>query len=86
MPSEAGTQGGRSQPRKVPLQPPSGPVGRTEGGHDEDMSWLAPAEWGISVERMTTLDAGFYFVEHDNVPMHIGSLAIFEGPAPGYED
>ncbi|HUC57674.1 MAG TPA: wax ester/triacylglycerol synthase family O-acyltransferase [Streptosporangiaceae bacterium] len=35
---------------------------------------------------MSTLDAGFYFVEHRNVPMHIGSLAVFEGPAPSYED
>ena len=45
------------------------------------------AERGIAaVERMSTLDAGFYFVEHQNVPMHIGSLAVFEGPAPAYED
>jgi WS/DGAT/MGAT family acyltransferase len=35
---------------------------------------------------MNTLDAGFYFVEHENVPMHIGSLAVFEGPAPSYSD
>jgi diacylglycerol O-acyltransferase / wax synthase len=38
------------------------------------------------VERMNTLDASFYFVEHDNVPMHIGSLSVFEGPAPAYGD
>ena len=38
------------------------------------------------MERMSTLDAGFYFVEHQNVPMHIGSLAVFEGPAPAYEE
>jgi diacylglycerol O-acyltransferase / wax synthase len=38
------------------------------------------------VERMSTLDAGFYFVEHQNVPMHFGTLAEFEGPAPPYED
>jgi diacylglycerol O-acyltransferase len=38
------------------------------------------------MERMSTLDAGFFFVEHENVPMHIGSLAIFEGPAPAYAD
>jgi hypothetical protein len=31
--------------------------------------------------RMSTLDAGFFFVEHQNVPMHMGSLAVFEGPA-----
>jgi WS/DGAT/MGAT family acyltransferase len=35
---------------------------------------------------MSTLDAGFYFVEHENVPMHIGSLAVFEGPAPAFTD
>lgn len=35
---------------------------------------------------MTTLDAGFLFVEHQAVPMHIGSLAVFEGPAPSYQD
>jgi WS/DGAT/MGAT family acyltransferase len=35
---------------------------------------------------MSTLDAGFFYVEHQNVPMHIGSLAVFEGPAPSYDD
>lgn len=34
------------------------------------------------MERMSTLDAGFYFVEHENVPMHMGSLAVFQGPLP----
>ena len=34
------------------------------------------------MERMSTLDAGFFFVEHKNVPMHPGSLTVFEGPAP----
>src|SRR6266704_4829439 len=38
------------------------------------------------MERMSTLDAGFFFVEHENVPMHIGSLAVFDGPAPAYQD
>jgi diacylglycerol O-acyltransferase / wax synthase len=38
------------------------------------------------MERMSTLDAGFFFAEHENVPMHIGSLAVFEGPAPSYAD
>jgi diacylglycerol O-acyltransferase / wax synthase len=38
------------------------------------------------VERMSTLDAGFFFVEHENVPMHLGSLAVFEGPAPSHDD
>jgi diacylglycerol O-acyltransferase / wax synthase len=34
------------------------------------------------MERMSTLDAGFYLVDHRNVPMHLGSVAIFDGPAP----
>ena len=38
------------------------------------------------MERMSTLDAGFFFVEHKNVPMHLGSLAVFEGPAPSYRE
>jgi WS/DGAT/MGAT family acyltransferase len=38
------------------------------------------------MERMSTLDAGFFFVEHENVPMHLGSLALFDGPAPDYAD
>jgi WS/DGAT/MGAT family acyltransferase len=42
--------------------------------------------WKVAMERMSTLDAGFLFVEHENVPMHLGSLALFEGPAPAYED
>src|SRR5262249_40823587 len=39
-----------------------------------------------AMERMSTLDAGFFFVEHKNVPMHLGSLMVFEGPAPAYRD
>jgi diacylglycerol O-acyltransferase / wax synthase len=42
--------------------------------------------WRWRVERMSTLDAGFFFVEHRNVPMHLGSLVVFEGPAPAYRD
>src|SRR5215475_11450119 len=38
------------------------------------------------MERMSTLDSGFFFVEHANVPMHLGSLAVFEGPAPTYQE
>ena len=43
-------------------------------------------EGAEAMERMSTLDAGFFFVEHENVPMHLGSLAVFDGPAPGYEE
>src|SRR5215469_4376566 len=41
---------------------------------------------GESMERMSTLDAGFFFVEHENVPMHLGALSVFEGPAPSYQE
>jgi diacylglycerol O-acyltransferase len=38
------------------------------------------------INRMSTLDAEFFFVERDNVPMHMGSLAVFDGPAPPHLD
>jgi diacylglycerol O-acyltransferase len=38
------------------------------------------------MHRMSPLDASFLHIEGDNNPMHIGSTAIFEGPAPAYED
>src|SRR5215813_9064059 len=38
------------------------------------------------MERMNTLDAGFFFAENTCVPMHLGALALFEGPAPSYPD
>ncbi len=38
------------------------------------------------MERMSTLDAGFYFLEDENVPMHVGSVGVFEGPPPSYGD
>jgi len=38
------------------------------------------------MERMSTLDAGFFFAEHTNVPMHLGALAVFDGPAPSRQE
>jgi WS/DGAT/MGAT family acyltransferase len=38
------------------------------------------------MERMNTLDAGFFFAEQASMPMHLGALALFEGPAPSYRD
>jgi diacylglycerol O-acyltransferase / wax synthase len=38
------------------------------------------------VDRMSALDAGFFYAESENTPMHVGSVAIFEGPAPSYGD
>jgi diacylglycerol O-acyltransferase len=36
------------------------------------------------VDRMSPTDAGFYFAESENTPLHVGSVAVFEGPAPTY--
>src|SRR5215472_16780417 len=38
------------------------------------------------MERMSTLDAGFFFAEHACVPMHLGAVAVFESPAPSLQD
>jgi diacylglycerol O-acyltransferase / wax synthase len=38
------------------------------------------------VDRLSGLDASFYFAEGENTPMHVGSVAVFEGPAPSYGD
>jgi diacylglycerol O-acyltransferase len=38
------------------------------------------------VDRMSALDAGFFYAESENTPMHVGSVAVFEGPAPTYGD
>ena len=38
------------------------------------------------MDLMSASDAGFYFAESENTPMHVGSVAVFEGPAPSYGD
>jgi diacylglycerol O-acyltransferase len=38
------------------------------------------------MERMSPLDAGFFYMEDENVPMHVGSVLVFEGPPPAYGD
>ena len=38
------------------------------------------------MERMSALDAGLFFMERDNVPMHVGWVAVFEGPRLAYGD
>ena len=38
------------------------------------------------MDRMSALDAGFFFAESENTPMHVGSVTVFEGPAPTYGD
>ncbi|MFG2250937.1 hypothetical protein [Spirillospora sp. NPDC048823] len=31
---------------------------------------------------MNALDAGMFFAENDTTPLQIGTVAVFEGPAP----
>ena len=38
------------------------------------------------MERLSSLDAGFLQLENDRQQMHVGSLLVFEGPAPSFED
>ena len=38
------------------------------------------------MERMSALDAGLFLMERDNVPMHVGWVAVFEGPRLAYGD
>jgi WS/DGAT/MGAT family acyltransferase len=35
---------------------------------------------------MSALDSSFFFAESENTPMHVGSVAVFDGPAPSYGD
>ena len=38
------------------------------------------------MDRMSATDAGFYFAESENTPLHVGSVAVFDGPPPTYGD
>jgi diacylglycerol O-acyltransferase / wax synthase len=38
------------------------------------------------VQRMSALDASFLLLEDASTTLHMGSLAIFEGPAPSHEE
>ena len=38
------------------------------------------------MDRMSALDAGFFFAEDENAPLHVGAVLVFEGPAPSYGD
>src|SRR5205814_6899251 len=38
------------------------------------------------MDRMSPLDASFIHIEDANNPMHIGSVVVFQGPAPAYGD
>ena len=38
------------------------------------------------MDRLSPQDASFLHVENDVNHMHIGSVAVFEGPAPAYAE
>ncbi len=38
------------------------------------------------LDRLSAMDASFLFQEDSNTHMHIGAVAIFEGPAPHYDE
>lgn len=38
------------------------------------------------MQRMNALDAGMFFAENDTSPLQIGTVTVFEGPAPDYPD
>src|ERR671916_755881 len=40
----------------------------------------------LTVDRMSPTDAGFFYAESEDTPLHVGSVAVFEGPAPSYGD
>src|SRR5439155_771236 len=44
------------------------------------------ASAGAVMDRLSPLDASFLHIEEGNNHMHIGSLTIFEGPAPAYDE
>ena len=38
------------------------------------------------MDRMSPTDAGFYYAESEDTPLHVGSVCVFDGPAPTYGD
>jgi len=38
------------------------------------------------VDRMSPTDASFFYAESENTPLHVGSVAVFDGPPPSYGD
>lgn len=38
------------------------------------------------MERMNALDAGMFFAENRTSPLHIGTVTVFDGPAPEYPE
>ena len=54
------------------LGDPTGPI----------LPWGAPDD----VPRLSPVDASFLAQEHEASHMHVGAIAIFEGPPPSYDE
>jgi len=65
---------------------PKNILGKVLKGRTDPRLSRRPTMLRTTMDRMSTLDAEFFFAEYDNVPMHIGSVAVFDGPAPAYQD
>src|SRR5919106_118432 len=54
------------------------------------MAWrevsTSRSKGGVAMDRLRPLDASFLHLEDDVNHMHIGSVGIFEGPPPGYDE
>src|ERR671918_1036991 len=54
------------------------------------MAWrevsTSRSKGGVAMDRLSPLDASFLHLEDDVNHMHIGSVGIFEGPPPGYDE
>ena len=47
---------------------------------------IRPKRGSSSLDRLSPQDAAFLHVENDVNHMHIGSVAVFEGPVPAYPE
>src|SRR3954451_19184371 len=64
-----------SRPSCAPAEPASRPA-----------SQPAPRREERVMDLMSVTDAGFYYAEGGTTPMHVGSVTVFDGPAPSYGD
>ena len=54
--------------------------------HFGDSSRGPMAEGWRTMQRMSSLDAGFFFAENDRTPLQVASVGVFEGEPPSYGD
>ena len=38
------------------------------------------------MDRMSAMDAMFYYMEDENTPMHVGGVSVLEGPDGSWPD